>query len=448
VNAHPTHPSPERWSLFVLELLPDSEQTALESHLKGCDACRMIVDDERAALEPAPGDAPGHIPAEVIARWESSLRELGNLERGLYARHLDTCTQCAGILRRLGRDPDLVRAAAPALSRVEIAHRRPAQSRAARRIAAVFAIAAVLAVIALFGPQLFAPRQSGPGAPQIARGPERPQPSPPEGSAPVTPSPRAPGVAAPGVLPAMRDSTPAPWPVPPKPDSPTPDSPTSPIAPPSALAGGVPVLLRPTDDGPTPPPALSDAVGRAVAAAPGLDLARGEETVSDRFVVRAALSGTPARASNAGVPSPGGPRGAITWELVDRYTGERVTTRSANLDSAQASSAMSRMSRQVADAISHAPWAGRVRTADASRVVIESAGAAPPPVGAVLELFARGRERVDAVTQVVEGYEWVRVARARVVTIEDGQIVASPFDLEKGTKALKDATLARVQGPQ
>jgi len=63
-------------------------------------------------------------------------------------------------------------------------------------------------------------------------------------------------------------------------------------------------------------------------------------------------------------------------------------------------------------------------------------------------LYARGRERIDAVTGVVEGYEWISVGRARVIGTNEYGIAAEPFDIKRGSPTLKDAVLARIQGPQ
>jgi len=453
MNARREHPAPERWTLFTLDLLADDERLALEQHLASCDACRALVDDERAALEPAPGDAPGHVPADVIARWEDVVAEFGTVERGLYARHFESCAQCPAILRRLGHDPDLVRAARAMTSApvTPIAHRRPSGLRVSRRMLAFAAGAAAVAVALLLGPQLFAPSREGPGGPTIARGP---------GSLPSTPlpapvdSPAAPAAPVPGastppdvVSPDTTRSTPRLHDA----DTPSPSvAPSTAITPPTAIAGGVPVLVRPTVGGPAANPVLAGAVARAIDAVPGLEQAGGEADAMERYTVRATLGGVPSRASDASRPGAVQPRGTIRWELVDRYTGETVATRTATFDSAQAGVTVARMSRQVDEAIVRAPWAGRVRSADASRVVVESrdAGEVRPAVGAVLDLFARGRERVDAETQAVLGYEWIRVAGARVIAVEKDEIVATPLDVVKGSLSLKDATLARLQGPQ
>lgn len=63
-------------SFYLDDELQGSERAALETHLRGCEACRLLVDSERLFLDAIRGSQPLHIaPPELRARVEQVLAD-------------------------------------------------------------------------------------------------------------------------------------------------------------------------------------------------------------------------------------------------------------------------------------------------------------------------------------------------------------------------------------
>lgn len=87
-------------------LLTETEETALAEHAETCSECRKLLEDgvgeEAGTLPPE-----GHIPAELVARWDRVRATVEGLERSLLAEHLASCKTCRRELEWLGCEPSL-----------------------------------------------------------------------------------------------------------------------------------------------------------------------------------------------------------------------------------------------------------------------------------------------------------------------------------------------------
>jgi len=109
-----------RWTLahhlaWSVGLLDEADETRIQGHLDTCDDCR-----DEFAITGATGRR--HLPAAMIARWDSAKSSLSGLERRAVAEHLNTCGECRDDLRTFEHMPSLDAeplAARPTPQRVE-----------------------------------------------------------------------------------------------------------------------------------------------------------------------------------------------------------------------------------------------------------------------------------------------------------------------------------------
>lgn len=85
------------WSVGLLD---ETDEARVREHLDICDECRgdfLITGDSGRR----------HLPAAMIARWETAKAGLSGLERRAVAEHLNTCGDCREDLRTFGHAPNL-----------------------------------------------------------------------------------------------------------------------------------------------------------------------------------------------------------------------------------------------------------------------------------------------------------------------------------------------------
>src|SRR5262245_28206362 len=87
-------------------LLDDRAVQRLEEHLSGCDECREFLSAKSEAQVGLPPHE-GHIPSDVLGRWDRSENELRGIGRALVRTHLERCESCREELEILGFEPVL-----------------------------------------------------------------------------------------------------------------------------------------------------------------------------------------------------------------------------------------------------------------------------------------------------------------------------------------------------
>jgi len=74
-------------------LLDEADEARFREHLDRCASCASLWKDfTDAGSELA--DAPGHLPAAMVARWDRALRALRGIEREAALEHVEACRAC------------------------------------------------------------------------------------------------------------------------------------------------------------------------------------------------------------------------------------------------------------------------------------------------------------------------------------------------------------------
>jgi len=91
---------------YLAEVLPPDESAWMDSHLKECADCAVLLQRVRTRLPGLAHDA-GHLPVSILEPWPHSRDEFTPLERELVERHLARCERCRewGATRTAGFSP-------------------------------------------------------------------------------------------------------------------------------------------------------------------------------------------------------------------------------------------------------------------------------------------------------------------------------------------------------
>lgn len=96
-----------RLAALAAGLLESRDDELCREHLAECEACRSAFEDCSQEAELARETPGGHVPAGLIARWDTVRQAVKGLERLLIRRHLESCEECRHDLTLAGHEPVL-----------------------------------------------------------------------------------------------------------------------------------------------------------------------------------------------------------------------------------------------------------------------------------------------------------------------------------------------------